>query len=377
MRPVITTLWTGLVSVIRRSAGKRCRRRWPKAPIIQDPEARWYLRIVSRIADPGARHAPGTATRSPTVSVVIPSYRRPERLAACLHGLSLSDRAPDEVIVVLRSDDTESEQVVRAAAGRVNVVCVAVPGVLAAMSEGMRAAAGEVIAFLDDDAVPRVDWLGRILAHLEDPAVGAAGGRDVISEPDIGVRKSDAGRLTKWGRVVGNHHLVTGPSRYVDILKGANMAFRAQALALPRDLLGQGAQVHYEIATCLWARNHGWRLVLDPAAEVLHLPGERFGGDRLHPTLRAAHREAFNLTLAVLSMRPELALRRVCFGVLIGDRASPGVARTLSAIAHREPGVTRRFLPSITGQLRAIAIWARRGGVRMDALVDARPGLRR
>jgi cellulose synthase/poly-beta-1,6-N-acetylglucosamine synthase-like glycosyltransferase len=41
---------------------------------------------------------------------------------------------------------------------------------------GARMAAGDVIAFLDDDAVPEPDWLGQLASAYEDPTVAAAGG---------------------------------------------------------------------------------------------------------------------------------------------------------------------------------------------------------
>ena len=293
------------------------------------------------------------------VSVIVPSYRRPARLAECLDGIARSERQPEEVIVVLRAHDRESATVVSERYGYADVVYVDAPGVLAAMRAGVERATGDILVFLDDDAVPDPSWITRGLAHLNCRDVGGIGGRDIVTEPDDRPRVAGAGRLTTWGKMIGNHHLVTGPVRQVDVLKAANMAFRREALALPIQLLGDGAQVHFELATCLWARNHGWRLVLDPDAEVLHLPGERFDADaRAKPSIWAAHRAACNFTWCVLSMRPRLIMRRLLYGILVGDKAVPGLGRAVLAIARREQigWIWARLLPSITGQLRGAAL---------------------
>ena len=288
------------------------------------------------------------------VSVVVPSYRRPERLMECLDGIVASNHTPGEVIVVLRGDDRPSRHAVAARGDDTRIVTVERPGVLEAMACGARAAAGDVIVFFDDDAVPRPDWLGLILGHLARPGVGGAGGRDIVSPADDLQRVGTAGRLTWWGGLRGAHHRVAGPPREVEVLKGANMAFRRDALALPVALLGEGAQAHFEVATCLWARNHGWRLVLDPGAEVEHLPGPRFDADRRHtPSRRATFNAAYNLTCAVMTMCPRRAFARLAFGVAIGDRGIPGIGRSLLAALTGDTTTALRVGHSVAGQLVA------------------------
>lgn len=292
------------------------------------------------------------------LSVVIPSYRRPASLVRCLDGLAQQTRPPDEVIVVARPDDAETLDVVRAARLPVAIAEVTTAGLLAAMRAGADAATGDVIAFTDDDAVARPDWAGRLEAHFADPAVGGAGGRDFIAEETEG-ETWDFGRITRWGRLVGNHHLAIGPPKPVDVLKGVNMAFRRAALALPTDLRGEGAQLHSEIAICGWASSRGWRLILDPEAIVDHTPAWRPAGDsrrRRHHDTRDA---AFNFVFGVMCTRPGIARRRAVYGVLIGDWLTPGIVRIAVALALRERGVLRIAPSALLGQLEAIAAFAR------------------
>jgi cellulose synthase/poly-beta-1,6-N-acetylglucosamine synthase-like glycosyltransferase len=107
-------------------------------------------------------------------------------------------------------------------AGAANVRSVVrEPGVLAALNAGVDAARGDVIVFLDDDAGPRPEWLLTLCRHFDDPQVGAAGGKDEIPNPSqSGPPTVDVGRVTRWGKVIGNHHLAAGPVREVENLKG-------------------------------------------------------------------------------------------------------------------------------------------------------------
>jgi glycosyltransferase involved in cell wall biosynthesis len=288
------------------------------------------------------------------ISVVVPTYRRPEHLRRCLEGLRGQRVPPTEIVVVHRADDHES-----AAAARmdgVTVVCVDDAGVLAAMGAGAEAASGDVVAYVDDDAVPRVDWIERLQAWFRDPAVGAVGGRDRLHQPPAEEPTPDVGRITPWGKVIGNHHLGTGEPRYVDVLKGCNMAFRREALALPVGLRGTGAQVHYEVAVCLWARRQGWRLVYDPETVVDHYAAPRLDeyGRAPLPSAAAERDAAYNLVAALLGAEPGLRGRRALYGLLVGDAGTPGFVRALAAVLRGERRVVHAFLPSLRGQAAAL-----------------------
>ena len=308
-----------------------------------------------------------SAAAGATVAVVVPTYLRPDLLRGCLAGLARQERPADEVIVVRREDDLASAQVVAEAPLAVREVLVHEPGVLAALHAGARSATSDVIAFTDDDAVPQPAWLATLLAHYADPAVGGVGGRDHMhpTTDDPEHPATDVGRIGPWGKAYGFHHVGVGAPVQVDVLKGVNMSFRAGALALPARLRGKGAQVHNELATALWARAQGWRLVYDPAAQVDHYMGPRFDDDRRHrPDPVAVRDEAANLVQVLLTFRPELFWRRAAFGLLVGDRATPGLLRGAVALARRQPATLRRLGPSLAGQLEALR--AARAGARLE-----------
>ena len=291
-----------------------------------------------------------------SVDVVVPSYRRPDQLRECLQGIHGQTFAPERVIVVLRTDDAESHGVVSELhIPSLRRVTVDQPGVVAAMTVGLSHTSAPLVAFTDDDAVPRADWLLRLTTHLADRRLGGVGGRDVIAgctEPP----SLDVGRLRWWGGHVGNHHRGTGPAREVAVLKGVNVAFRAGHLALPAPgvLRGDGAEAHWEILVCDHLRRQGLALLYDPAIVVDHRPGRRFDDDdRSSPSAGAVAAKAHNQLVGTAGLAPALRPVHYLGGVLRGDRATPGVGRALVAVVLREPAVADRLLPSLQGRTSA------------------------
>ena len=173
-------------------------------------------------------------------SVVVPTYGRPEALAQCLEGLTAQTTPPGEIIVVRPAADFASAEVVRRYPGVVDET-VELPSNMAGLEKGACRARGDVICLIDDDAVPRPDWLERMAQHLADPRVGAVGGRD--RQPGSPPRATvPVGLITPWGKFIGNHHVGDGGPRDVDVLKGVNMAFRRDLLVIPVGLQGGSTQ---------------------------------------------------------------------------------------------------------------------------------------
>jgi glycosyltransferase involved in cell wall biosynthesis len=313
------------------------------------------------------------------VSVVVPTYRRPDELRRCLAALARQSLRPTEIIVVRRAGDYATRAILVDSTHPAVVEVVATePGVLAAMNAGAEAACSDVIAFVDDDAIPRPDWLQRLMRHFDDPTVGAVGGRDVIQgEPAPRDATLEVGRITGWGKLVGNHHRGTGAARDVMVLKAVGMASRRSALSLPCGLRGSGAQAHFEVGMSLAALRRGWRLVYDPTALVDHCVAPRFDADRRdRPQPVAVRNAAFNLVLCLLTEAPELFWRRALYGLLVGDRDIPGLARAAVALMRGERRVLAHLGPSIAGQAEALRL-ARKRVVAGSISAGARGNRRR
>lgn len=103
------------------------------------------------------------STRSPLVSVVVPTHNRPERLRTCLAALSAQDLPRDEYEVIVVDDGSSMPLDGIAEPFRPNVRLTLLrqqnAGPAAARNAGALRAAGALLAFTDDDCEPASDWL--------------------------------------------------------------------------------------------------------------------------------------------------------------------------------------------------------------------------
>jgi GT2 family glycosyltransferase len=114
---------------------------------------------------------------APEISVVVPTYERPESLARCLAALD-AQTARDSLEVVVVDDAGRRpdavEDVVGAAPGR-RLVRGDGSGAAAARNAGVAAARGPLVLFTDDDCEPRPDWAEKLASALRDEVAAAAG----------------------------------------------------------------------------------------------------------------------------------------------------------------------------------------------------------
>lgn len=98
-----------------------------------------------------------------TVSVIIPTYNRPEALQECLRSVQQQTRRPDDIVVVDDASQpaiatTHGERIIRQPQNR---------GVAEARNAGAAVAAGDILVFIDDDCRAEPTWLETLLAPIE------------------------------------------------------------------------------------------------------------------------------------------------------------------------------------------------------------------
>ena len=102
----------------------------------------------------------------PRVSVVIPTRDRPEPLARCLESVLACEYPADRLEVIVADNapaGTATRDLVEAHE-RVTYVLAERPGSASARNVGARRAGGEIVAFVDDDAVADRRWLAELAA---------------------------------------------------------------------------------------------------------------------------------------------------------------------------------------------------------------------
>lgn len=214
---------------------------------------------------------------APRVSAVICAFTE-ERwgdLQAAVASVRSQSRAPDEVIVVV---DHNVELLGRASRGLdgVRVVANEHPrGLSGARNSGIEAAGGELIAFLDDDALAEPDWLSLLLEPYADRRVLGVGGA-VAARWDEG---RPPGFPEEFDWVVGCSYRGLPERRSpVRNVIGANMSFRRDVLETVggfRDGIGRVGRRPVgceETELCL--RAHAMFpdgvILYEPRARVLH-----------------------------------------------------------------------------------------------------------
>ncbi len=299
------------------------------------------------------------------ITVLVPTFRRPQSLSRCLKSLQAQSRPPDEILLVVRFDDEETMQFLNQSGCtnlRTRIVEVKEPGVIAALNRGLQLVQGEILAITDDDAAPHADWLERIEAYfLSDEQLGGVGGRDYTPDSH-GQSRRTVGKVQWFGRVIGNHHLGSGPPREVDELKGVNCSYRLDVLksiGFDKRLRGSGAQAYWELSLGFKAKQAGWKLVYDPAIAVEHFAEPRFDEDQRGSFEAPALTNAvFNQTLILLENLPPA--RRSAFllwAFLIGGGEAFGLCQFLRYWPGMRAQAIQRLTAALTGRCQALAVW--------------------
>ena len=126
----------------------------------------------------------GQNYKETSISVVIPVRNAIDYLPALLKALfAQKPKKPDEIILI-DSQPTDMTKKFVSSYPEVRVIPIAHFSHGRARNIGVKAAKGDIIIFLTQDALPKDDnWLALLLAHFHDEQVGAAYSRQ-IPQPD-------------------------------------------------------------------------------------------------------------------------------------------------------------------------------------------------
>jgi hypothetical protein len=213
---------------------------------------------------------------TPLVSVVINTYNRCRTLKCALASLRQLNYPRFEVVVVNGPSTDATEQVLAPFADSIKLLRCPQRSLSMSRNIGICAAAGEIIAFMDDDAVADPRWLDNLVAAYDDPAVAAVGG--FVHDHTGYSYQCWYNIVDRFGRVTtlkdqhlddqDLHNSPANPTVLSTI--GTNTSFRASAL---RAIGGfDEAYMYYldETDVCLRLMDAGHKIRIVPDAIIYH-----------------------------------------------------------------------------------------------------------
>ena len=129
----------------------------------------------SVLADPQTDE-PVVDSRHPAVSVIVCTDGRAGPLKTCLDSLRYLRYPNFEVVVVAGPTRDGTHELCEGYGDAIKFGTCPERNLSMSRNIGVRLADGEILAFLDDDAIPEPEWLDDLVPAFDDPEVAVAGG---------------------------------------------------------------------------------------------------------------------------------------------------------------------------------------------------------
>jgi glycosyltransferase involved in cell wall biosynthesis len=305
--------------------------------------------------------------------VIVCTRDRPAQLEQCLAKISEQTLKPIEVIVVDNAPvHGTSEDVAR----RWEAKYAVEPriGLSRSRNTGAREARGEVVAYIDDDASPKHDWLEKLVLAFGDLRVMAAGGRTVAPEADAEVMQlcrliQGSGTALSGFVLDSNHPNWFEIAAFGGIGIGANMAFRRSMFSdwagfdVRLGLPNAGCEEHFAFVSMVSA---GHRVAHVADAVVVHPTVFTIEALRKRCLRGAAHSTAYMAFLFFHAPRHRSKLMKFLFDSARGVRRD---WRLPAKTAPAEVGIPfwRLYLARVAGCFLFIRSWLASGAFKSSS----------
>jgi len=256
--------------------------------------------------------AEGVEPPALAASVVICTRRVSDRLVRAVRSAVQQDLAPDTYEILVVDNDAQGEElrvsVARLRAEyfpnhpeRLRLIVCPVPGLSAARNSGLAEARGEIVCFLDDDAIASPAWLSRVCeAFSGRPHTGVVGGHISLAIPEPRPAALQSGWEKYWSAYVTEKPGYAEVSDWRQFPWGANWSARRDALRLIggfRSGYGRTGNDFWGgeelVAACLIQRL-GYRIAIMPGAEVVHdVNPSRFTLEHVRRTMSAGYQVGY------------------------------------------------------------------------------------
>jgi GT2 family glycosyltransferase len=205
----------------------------------------------------------------PRISVVVCTYNGARTLGETCAALAALDYPDYEVVVVDDGSTDGGDEIARRHGFR--VISTENRGLSSARNTGLEAATGEIVAYLDDDAMPDAQWLTYLGDTFMSSDFVAVGGPNLPVPGDGPVADAVAA-------APGNPNHVLLSDREAEHIPGCNSAFRARALRAIGGFDPRFRAAGDDVDICWRLQDVGGRIGYCAAAVVWHHRRGTVGG---------------------------------------------------------------------------------------------------
>lgn len=209
---------------------------------------------------------------SKRVSIVICTYNRAPFLLRTLESLTNLDYKNFEVVVVNGPSTDETEEILDKYKNAVKVRNNPFTNLSISRNIGIRASTGDIIAFIDDDAIPDSKWLNDLLSLYTDETIGGVGGK--VYGPGGDHFQFTNGIIDVWGEAIalrdkpGDFNNPNG--EFFNIMMGTNSSFSRKALMEVGGFDEYYEYFHDESDLAVRVIKAGYKVLHHPEAYIHH-----------------------------------------------------------------------------------------------------------
>ena len=294
----------------------------------------------------------------PKVTVVIPTYKRADILPHMISALKRQTFKDFDVIMVVKPSGDGTEEMLRQSSSNLNLqfVIQTKGHIVEAYFLGVKNSTGEIVALLDDDAIPADNWLEETVKIFDNPIVAGVTGDSfpvllrgsemqilqesevpsILSHYEFALFGRPLHGLEEYKNCIANSGDVyeRGNNAYWRKRGAAKALLRGPSMAVNGKVLRSIDLPNEWILGCAWEMVLGWRIwkqgflmLYSPKIKVFHLVhGRTSSRDFLNPRTDLLWAvEAELLFYRLYHLEPEFSI----FNKLKSD-----IVRTIHALKH-------------------------------------------